>query len=167
MIRWNKSFLRIGEVFFDEIPRFAEVDVIRYNQRSIPPANCRFQDFFSIVVDLSLPEEKLMSAVDRETRYDIRLATRRDSVTYRVWHAPDEETTLEFCTFYDKFAVSKRLRLSNRNRLLAAQKGGSLSLSSVLDRDGAVPIPSSVGSDSRPGRDWDRRLAAPGSVRLE
>jgi hypothetical protein len=136
MITWTKAFLRIAEVYFDEIPRITEIDIIRYNQRNVPPANLRFRDFFSIVVDLTLPEEVLFGALNRDTRYEVRLATNRDSVTYVNWDSADADTTLTFCTFYDKFAASKGLPPSNRSRLLAASNGGSLSLSSIVDPEG-------------------------------
>ena len=136
MITWTKAFLRIGEVYFDEAPRTTEVDIIRYNQRSVPPANDLFRDFFSKVVDLTRPEAALFGALKKDTRYEIRRATEGGSVTYISWDSPDAETTQQFCTFYDAFAVSKRLPPSNRNRLLAASKSGSLSLSTVLDPEG-------------------------------
>lgn len=136
MITWTKAFLRIGEVFFDEVPRIEEVDVIRYNQRSVPPDNVRFRDFFSMVVDLTRPEEVLFGALKKDTRYEIRRAIEGCSVTYVTWDSPDTETTQHFCTFYDAFAASKNLPPSNRNRLLAVSKSGSLILSTVQDREG-------------------------------
>src|SRR6478609_291549 len=109
MITWTKAFLRIGEVFFDEVPRIAEVDVIRYNQRSVPPDNIRFCEFFSMVVDLTRPEEALFGALKKDTRYEIRRAMERSSVTHVTWDSPDTETTQHFCRFYDAFAASKNL----------------------------------------------------------
>jgi hypothetical protein len=136
MITWTKGFIRIGEVFFDEIPQIADVDVIRYNQRSVSPATVRFRDFFSIVVDLTRPGDVLFSGLKKDTRYEIRRARERDSFTYVGWGCPDTKTTEDFCTFYDRFAASKGLPPSNRSRLASASRGGSLTLSTVLDPHG-------------------------------
>ena len=139
MIRYRKARLRVAEFFFDERETPAEADIVRYQFRTQPIAGCRSHDFHSLCLDLSRGADALFAAMRKETRYEIRRAS-REGLAHEFAPRPDADWMAAFYDFYDCFADSRRLLRVNRTRVEALAGQGMFSLSRISAGDGRVLV---------------------------
>jgi hypothetical protein len=109
----KKGGFRIAELWYDlsEKPD-RKVDVLR----------CRFvpkvlknafsvEEKYTLITDLSMPEEELFSRIHKNTRYEINRARDKDHVECFTFLEPNEENRdklLQYIEFFNVFASSKR-----------------------------------------------------------
>ena len=139
MFVYEKSNLRVAEVFFDEPARPVAADIIRFHHRSNPVAHARCAGQQTLWIDLSANPDAILAAMNTDTRYKIRRAA-KDGAVYEFQALPDATWVKEFSEFYDRFALDKGLPPANRKRLAAMLEHGALDLSRMRGPDGEVLI---------------------------
>lgn len=139
MVLYEKSSLKVAEVFFDEPDPRASADIIRYHFRSAPVAHGQVTGLQTLLIDLKSHPDALLAGMNSNTRYEIRRAA-KDTLIYEFQSAPDAAWLQEFFGFYDQFAPGKDLPLANRVRLTALRRDGMLDLSRMRGDDGQVLV---------------------------
>jgi hypothetical protein len=130
MVIYEKSKLKVAEVFFDEPASSAAADIIRYHYRTVPVSQWRTSELQTLWIDLTAGPDSILSGMNADTRHKIRRAAKDDAV-YESQSQPDETWMTDFFQFYDRFAAVKGLPPANRIRLKAMQQHGMLDLSRV------------------------------------
>lgn len=153
MIISRKWGLTIAEIWFDTPRTNKGVDVMCLIQHPCPidSANCR--ERYTLLTDLTQPEEAIFKTLSRQNRQIIRQALQKqDHLTRNP--RPDRATTREFHDFYRQFALSKRLPAIHLSYLEDIAGSGHLDFSQAIDRQsGEVLV-------------WHAHLVFPGRVRL-
>jgi hypothetical protein len=120
-----------GALWFDEaIPARPAVDILLVSNSSKTRPGFHCTPFMTLVNDLTLPEESLLSGFSRTAQYEIRRAGARDAVEHTLLTEPAAHLQA-FCDFYDRFAETKSLFQIYRKELSAACEAGKLVLSSA------------------------------------
>jgi hypothetical protein len=140
MIVHQKNLLRIAEYWAGEEPKLAGVDLVRCFQQSQPLAGMDCRAFYTILLDLNRDLEQLLSAMNRDTRYEIRRAAGRDQLTYDLRSGQDERAFRQFCEYYDEFAAGKAQPKINRAWLSLLAAAGDLIMSQVSDSTGETLV---------------------------
>lgn len=135
MIIQRKKSLRIAEFWGDERPEVIDVDIIRRFQMDKPVPGMFCREFFTILIDLTRPEEQIFEAVKKDSRYEIRRAQTKDDLRTEM-SEPDGNSLREFCDYFDEFARQKAQPTSNRVWLNLLMDAGLLRLSKILEADG-------------------------------
>jgi hypothetical protein len=131
MIRYKGRAAIYGEVWYDEeAPADSKVDILLYRQRDIPVAGARISPFFSLVVDLSVPDDAIMDQFGKDCRYKVRRAESKDGLRTEFISEPVGRLD-EFCAFYDTFARQKSVQPADRQWLAAACNARQLVLTSA------------------------------------
>jgi hypothetical protein len=139
MVIYEKSRLKVAEVFFDEAAEGLAADIIRYHHRTAPLARANGAELQTLWIDLTAEPESILAGMNADTRHKIRRAG-RDGVGYEFQSRPDEVWTAEFFGFYDRFASVKGLAPANRTRLTAMREQRVLDLSRMRGEDGQVLV---------------------------
>lgn len=101
--------IRLGEVWFDEEPDETRIDVLRRRARREPIPDARCVAFPTLLVDLSLEDDELLAAMEKDVRYEIRRAGERDGLRVESYDLPPKEILARFENDYDRFALDKGL----------------------------------------------------------
>jgi hypothetical protein len=139
MVVYERGYLRLAEVFFDERVAETPADIVRYQFRPEPVAGCRSFDFHTLVCNLGEEPDTLMGRIHKQTRYEIRRAE-KDNLTYEAAARPAPHIVTEFLDFYDQFAQSKHLKLANRSRISAFAAHEALDLSRMRSPEGEILV---------------------------
>lgn len=131
MIVHRKNLLRIAEYWDGEEPKFAGVDLVRCFQQPQPLEGMICRDFYTILLDLTRDPEQLLSAMNRDMRYEIRRAAASDQLTYDCRNGQDTKVFQQFCDYYDQFAAGKAQPKIDRAWLSLLAGAGSMALSQV------------------------------------
>jgi len=140
MIVYKHRFVTVGEVWFDEEPAQAGVDIIEYRQRLTPTKGAQCTPFHTRIVNLQRNPDEILSEFKKGTRYEIRRGESKDRLSFDWLDAPQDSDVSEFCEFYDAFAATKSLAPLNRPRALLYVQSRALSLSRMRCSDGAVVV---------------------------
>jgi hypothetical protein len=131
----NRWRLRIGESWYTDELAGASADIVHYFHLKQPLPGGPFEEFTTLWLDLTQPEESIFEAMNRTTRYEIRRAAdcglRCDS-----WFEDSAAHTCRFADFYDAFTAQKRLPPARRDWLAIHAAAGVLDLSCVSAPDG-------------------------------
>ena len=141
MYTFKDTNILVGEVWFDEeLSGSNDVDVIFYRQRSRPLDGVQFENFSTIIIDLTKDEDELWSKVHKNDRYKIRRAAEKDQVSYHLFDPASIDVAMidEFADFYDQFADWKGLTRLRRNRLKGYAASNSLYFSKLQTNDGEL-----------------------------
>jgi hypothetical protein len=138
MIAYRKNFVTRGEVWFSATSPPPRADVVEYYHVPEPVAGCRSVDFYTILFDLTAPEETLFSAVRPEARRQIRRCGESGEVAYESWFPADREPLKRFFAAYDELASQKHLPALDRDLMRAYAAAGVLDISLARKRDGAA-----------------------------
>src|SRR5262245_42616178 len=103
MVVFRRKFVTIAECWHSEQPRASRADIVRYFQQADPRDGMRCREFHTILIDLTQDPSVLLSAMKRDTRYEIRRAA-KDSLVYHWSNGLDDASLEEFCDYYDAFA---------------------------------------------------------------
>lgn len=128
----TKCGIRFHDVFFAEDPQ-AVTEYCRLahiSQCAAPFDGC--SPCVTKIIDLTRDEEALFNTLSSNTRYKIRRADREGMIPF-FNTAPGTEDITAFCSHFDPFARSKKLPLSNRNKLLGLQHIAALIIAGVSD----------------------------------
>jgi hypothetical protein len=126
----------VVEYWFDEEPQKVHTDILRYKQRSAPVCGIRYEEFYTILIDLELDEDALLAGMKKETRYEIRRASQKDSLVYECCNINDVETVDEYRAVYNRFAVKKGMPNFDERRLNEYSAAGFLNITRVRTTDG-------------------------------
>jgi hypothetical protein len=130
MIVLTRKFVQAAEVWFDEPVGSAAADLIVYYHWSAP-VGARTQDFHSVEVDLSSPEQALLGDMTDTNRYEINRAGSRDGVVFTAHDHVTSGTLRAFCDFFDGFADERGIARAARSWLELYAQAGQLMLSTV------------------------------------
>jgi hypothetical protein len=139
MVVYEKGYLKVAEVFFDEREADTHADIVRYQFRAEPITGCRSADFHTLVCDLAEDPDALMGRIHKATRYEIRRAE-KESLACESAARPGDGWVTEFLDHYDRFAGSKHLKLANRTRIRALASHGALDLSRMRAAGGDILV---------------------------
>jgi hypothetical protein len=140
MVVFDRPCYRTAVVLFDERPSLRGIDVVRYFQSPEPVAGASCESYDTLLVDLSRSEDDLLAEMRKDTRYEIRRAADKDSVSHQMIDARDSIAVEQFATAYDQFARSKGLAPINRRVLAGYARGSALALSQVSRQDGETLV---------------------------
>jgi hypothetical protein len=135
MLTLEKRFVSVGEIWFDQEPVKLPVDAIQYRQRSMPIAGSHYEEFYTMIIDLTKDADTLLAAMNQATRSQIRRAASKDDLVYEYCGAPTFSLISQFCDFYDRFALQKGLERIGRATTQTYADCGVLSLSQMKTRN--------------------------------
>lgn len=136
MIINNGRYLRRGEVWFDEQPN-QQPDIIVYKQAKNPILGATCSDFYTLLIDLKNDSESIFSGFKKGTKYEIKRAETKDSLSYSYFSIDKSKSVIDrFSDHYDQFAATKNLSLMNRDYLYKLAEQGLLDISHVSTVDG-------------------------------
>jgi hypothetical protein len=130
LILYTNKTLRYCEVWFDESPDTA-ADIVMWRQRGEAMPGARCEPFHTLLVDLSLPQDALLAAIHKDSRYEIRRAEKSDGVVAEHYPQP-AELLAAFQAFYNAFAQQKGLPLLDPLSLQRSCHAGHLVLSRIM-----------------------------------
>lgn len=126
--------LEIVELWFDEqLPSQFSPDIIRYRQALTLKEGA--SDFYTLVTDLRPGIEVLTARLNSDSRYKIRRAQEKDSLTMNIWDG-DPAFLNSFVTYYAAFATQKGLDKPDPRYLDLLSSAGRLDVSRVVTADG-------------------------------
>jgi hypothetical protein len=140
MIISRRGPLKIGELWFDEPPPTARVDIAHFIQRTVAVPGAVSEEKHTIVIDLSLDEAKLFASLKKDTRGEIRRARDKDEFCCVMSTAPTSESIREFCRFYAEFSVQRGLGPITEGYLNSLNEKGALGLSLARGLDGKIVV---------------------------
>jgi hypothetical protein len=116
------------------------VDILRFLNVLEPRANRRWTRAETLIVDLTLAEEAVLSQMSKRTRYEVRRAASKDGLVAETFGRPEPEVLERFTRYYDEFAQSKGLSPLARPRLDALAGRGMLVLTLVSSEEDGSPL---------------------------
>jgi len=126
----------VRDVWLKADTTYDDADIVYYMNADQPVGDER-EEYWTILNELTGSEDALLAGFERSTRYQIRLAERKDGLRYDFFAAPDSATLSAFFGDYDQMATRKRIRPVERERVLAFNDHGLLALSRVTDASDA------------------------------
>lgn len=132
--RW-RSFLTVAEAWYSPDLHGLRPDIIRFRYLDRPPDDGLVEEFYTIWIDLSKDEDRLLAEMNQSTRHHIRKAATY-GLRYDSWPPGVSARLDEFADFFDAANAVKRLPPADRRSLRAYAASGVLDLSRVCDRDG-------------------------------
>jgi len=134
MILYQKRFVTIAEVFFDE-PAPAggsnRIDIVRYRECRNRVSGTVAYTHPTIEIDLRPEPKAILAQMRTRARRKIRHAEIPGDLTCES--GVDPAFLQDFVTFFDRFAVFKRLPAANRERMQALLAHNMLDLSRVVE----------------------------------
>lgn len=108
--------------------------MVIWQQRSTPLPSPACRSFHTLIVDLTQPQESILAAIHKDSRYEIRRAEKSDGVSAE-YHTQSAELLESFHAFYDEFAQQKGLPKLDAYRLRQYSDTGHLCLTRVVSQD--------------------------------
>lgn len=136
---FREKLVLVEEVWFDEEPETKQnVDVLHYIQRPHPIKGIQFDEFHTILIDLTKSSDDLWKNLGKTNRYKIKRAEQKDLIEYFYWDTNniDEHNLNNFLDFHDQFSVSQSLKKISRSRIRSLVDMEILDLSIVKSQDG-------------------------------
>lgn len=131
----SKLGLRIRELYFAggliHSPQTSDVDV--YVQSQLPIAGGEI--FCNILIDLARDEELLFRNLTKGCRYEVRRAAEKDGVVCNITFEPSLKILEDFISFYNEFAMLRKLAPANLVKLEHFLAKGRVSISSAFMKD--------------------------------
>jgi lipid II:glycine glycyltransferase (peptidoglycan interpeptide bridge formation enzyme) len=129
----RRGIITVGESWFTADLGASKPDIIHYRSLVEPLEDT--QEFTTIWIDLTRPEDELLAQMNKSTRHHVRKAYEY-GLRYESWY-PDVNAKLdEFIAFHDASNAAKGLPLTDRFALHAHAGRGVLDLSRIADSDG-------------------------------
>ena len=136
----KKSGLVIADIWYnkDETPS-NRCDILRYHYISEFPNFCTSKEnLWTILIDLSLTEEELLSGMDKTTKYQAKRAKERDNVhteTFLALGEMDDSKLAQYMSFFNEFAKSKDRDQIGLADLKTFYTSGTLCIRSVMENE--------------------------------
>ena len=128
-----KRLVTVAEVWYSgDAP--AGADIVHYWY--FPDPSTGADEFTTIWIDLSKPQDELLSDMNKSTRHHIRKAAEYE-LRYDYWHPDTAAQLSEFIDFSNASNAAKDLGPVDARWLRRAAECGALDLSRVMDRDGS------------------------------
>lgn len=108
----KKGVVRIAETWYETMPaNYSGCDVIRYKFIDETPENaCSVEELFTLLIDLTVPEEKILDGISKNTKYEIKRAKERDNLVVETLIACGEKNDAaldRYILFFNSFAETK------------------------------------------------------------
>lgn len=136
---FREKLVLIEEVWIDEEPKVRpNVDVLHYIERTHPIQGIQFDEFYTMIVDLTKEHDNLWKSLGKNNQYKIRRATQKDQIVYSHWEQNniDNHILNNFFDFHDRFTSLQGLKKISRARVRSFAEAGILDLSLVQSQDG-------------------------------
>ncbi|MGK0176736.1 MAG: hypothetical protein ACI91V_000607 [Lentimonas sp.] len=131
--------LQVVDVYFpdaiDAIPLVGDIAVVL----QADTAGDETTPFYTSKIDLNKAPDKLLSDMNKTTRYEIRRADERDSLHVDINLNPTHDDVQMYADFFDGyFVLHKDIQPCNQGRLAALRKHRGLALTQVKHESGDV-----------------------------
>ncbi len=131
--------LNVRDVWYDASTLYTDADVVYYMQMTKPIGN-DYYDHYTILIDLTQPEETLFGAINATGRNEIRSVEKNPAYSYTMHYDSLQLNTVnEFIKAYNDFSLSKKLPLADTARIMAYFENGLLAIAQVLNAN-KVPV---------------------------
>ena len=137
----KENFLLREDIWFDQEPeKKNDLDVLYYYYQTTPPSipSWECDEEYTLLIDLTQDRDEIWKRINRNSRYEIKRASRKDLLIYEFWERIDSERLDEFFDFHAQFTASqglRNLRKSVKLRLKNYAQSGVLNLSRVKLKD--------------------------------
>jgi len=132
MVKYRKHGLQMAELWLDSpVTRPQGCDVLVLHQYSQLPDGAIGKPFSTLTINLLLTEEQLLKGLDRDTKYEVRRAT-KDLIECVLETGSNDEICLAFHSFYEQFAIAKGLDSLPLAPLLARSRSNTLRFSRAV-----------------------------------
>lgn len=138
-LKRRRLIFSVRDVWLRADTEHRDADLVYYMNVDRPIGD-ESEEYWTILNDLTPDEDTLLSGFERSTRYQVRLAERKDALRYEFFTSPDAATLEAFFRDYDEMASLKRIRPVERERVLAFHRHGLLTLARVSDSSGATLV---------------------------
>ena len=128
MIACRKHSLTVGYLYFDESPVSSKADIVHYVHWTAPTPGVRHAPYRTIVLDLRTPLDALLGRVERDTRYEIRRAS-KENIALNAGFPCAPDLLERFCDAHDEQMRHKCVAVIDRAQLRAARDAGVLDIS--------------------------------------
>jgi hypothetical protein len=112
MIIYKNKYLTYGLAYYNEssfnktqYTTPCKIDIIRESQYT--KKKIFSQEFYTLLIDLTLEEDKIFSSFEKNTQYEIKRSKNKDGITTVTLNAKEDRYL--FYNFYEKFAKMKNL----------------------------------------------------------
>lgn len=92
------------------------------------------------IIDLNESEEKIFSSFSKTCKYEVKRAANRDHLKFQILLHPNIAEINQFLEFYNKFAITKKLPLLQRNVVESMVKVGILAISIVYSSEAEMLV---------------------------
>jgi hypothetical protein len=134
-LKRRRLIFDVRDVWLSAETTYSDADIVYYMNADRPVGDER-EEYWTILNELTPTEEDLLAAFERSTRYQIRLAERKDDLKYDFFENPESATLAAFLRDYDEMATFKSIRPIERDRVFAFREHGLLALSRVSEASG-------------------------------
>ena len=125
------------EVWFDETPVAAKVDIIHHRQALQRYSHGWSEEFYTLVQPLTEDVAQIFARIQKRTQTDIRRGD-RECLNFMT-PQPQKNAIQDFCDFYNDFAVAKKRPLISPEGLELLAEAGMLKLTAAR-KDGNVLV---------------------------
>jgi hypothetical protein len=134
-----KGLVRVLEVWFDDEPlERSGADLIKYWQRSKPTCSRNWLYYYTLLIDIDLSPEELLSRMHSGNAQQIRRAMSKDRFECQFIPSPSDQAIESFIQFHDAVhGPGSDLQL-DRAALKHIASSGLLALSKVSTQEGKV-----------------------------
>ena len=147
-ISYKKYGIRIGQVWFDEnwkkTKPYPDIVFLHGMKNKQEGSDCRSDIFHTLFHDLSLPEEELHSAIQKNVRYEIR-KNEKEPMDIQIFNGEElirnQRKLEELENMYEALYRSKGMKQTlNHEQMLCYAKTGALVLTEILSEDKILVI---------------------------
>ena len=129
----------IREYWFNQDFRVEQQDIaLLYQYEKVPEQSFSKEEKHTLVIDLKENEEKLFTAVKKNTKYEIRRAQEKDALAMQYFAEPSEKILSDFVLFYNEFAKQKARASIDLNFVKIYADAGYLCLANISKDDEAL-----------------------------
>ncbi|MDR0784467.1 MAG: hypothetical protein LBE74_01095 [Treponema sp.] len=139
----KKNAMKIAEIWYNyEEKPDRKTDVLRYkfvaeNKRDA----ASFEELWTLLIDLTKPEDELFSHIRKNTRYEINRAKNKDGAQCFTLLEKDEENMeklLQYIDFFNIFAESKKRSRVDYSDVKQFYENKTFCVRYITDGDGAI-----------------------------
>jgi len=136
--RWAGR-IRVLETWYDEDPSPQEdYDLWISHQRTRPVSRWRWLYFYTLHVDLRLPQEQILANMRKNYVRDIKAGETKDGLVCEINPAPTEQDLTDFTRFYDANPGSPDQQPAALERYREFWGAGLIHLSQVRNPEGGI-----------------------------
>jgi hypothetical protein len=138
-VTWKRGPLLVEDNWYRLAAVRSAADVAYYLQMEVPTGE-EWYDQYTLLNDLSLPEERIFASFSTSCCEKIRSIRGRADVDFQFNFDPGKERLREFLSDYEKLVSYKRIPNADKNRLTQYSRHHLLALSCIRDEKGKPTV---------------------------